>query len=80
MKLAEGKEHIRYTISSMEFCEPCINQSPNCPVIGLLEKGLLPGMEIEIRNKLGGLIHIWVEGSGEFVIREEDTKNIFIDG
>ena len=79
MRLVEGKINKKYIITDVEFCEPCVNQSPNCPVIGLLEKGLLPGMEIEILNKLGGLIHIWVEGSGEFIIREEDTKNIFID-
>lgn len=80
MKLSEGKLNKKYTISSMEFCEPCINQSPHCPVIGLMEKGLLPEMEIQIKNRLGGMIHIWVEGSGEYIIREEDTKNIFING
>ena len=80
MKLSEGKKNKIYTISSMEFCEPCLNEQPNCPVVGLMEKGLLPGMEIKIKNRIFDTLHISVEGSGDFVIREEDTKNIFIDG
>jgi hypothetical protein len=77
--LSEGKINKKYKISSVEFCEPCLIQQPNCPIVGLMEKGLLPKTEIKIKNKLGGLIHIWVEGSGEYIVREEDTKNIFIN-
>ena len=78
MKLLDAEIGKTYIIESMEFCEPCDLTKPKCDVIGLMEKGFVIGEKIMVKKIQGGLIHLYLLDSGEYVLRSNNTNNIVI--
>ena len=79
MKLSKGKLNTKYTITAMDFCEPCDLTKESCDIIKLMERGFMVGQELRIVKKLGNLTHIHLEGEGEYVLRDTNMNGIEIE-
>ena len=76
--LKQAKLNTEYIIKDVNLCEPCVGDSMSCGVVGMMEKGIVPGHSIKLLKKQGGLIWISIEGQDEFIIRDEKLDQIFI--
>ena len=79
MKLSNGKLNTKYTITAMEFCEPCDLTKDSCDIIKLMERGFMVGQEITIIKRLGKLTHIHLEGEGDYVLNDSNFNGIEIE-
>lgn len=64
MNLLEVDINKRYTITTM------------CEITPLVERGVVPGEVITVTKRQGGLVMFDVEGSGQYVVRNEEAKCI----
>ena len=76
--LKEAKSKTQYEIVDVNLCEPCVGDSMSCGVVGMMEKGIVPGHLIEVRKRQGGLVWISIEGQGDFILRDDKIDQIFI--
>ena len=79
MKLSNGKINTTYTITAMDFCEPCDITKESCDIIKLMERGFVVGQELRIIKKLGNLTHIHLEGEGDYILRDTNMNGIEIE-
>ena len=79
MKLSKGKLNTKYTITEMEFCEPCDLTKDSCDIIKLMERGFVVGQELTIIKRLGNLTHIHLEGEGDYILRDTNMDGIEIE-
>ena len=47
-----------------------------CEITPLLEKGVIPGEEVRVIKRQGGLVLFEVIGNGTFVVRDNEAKCI----
>lgn len=76
--LKEAKFKTKYEIVDVNLCEPCVGDSMSCGVVGMMEKGIVPGHIIQVLKKQGGLVWVSIEGQGEFILRDDKLDQIFI--
>lgn len=78
INLKEAKLKTQYEIVDVNLCEPCVGDSMSCGVVGMMEKGIVPGHLIEVRKRQGGLVWVSIEGQGDFILRDDKLDQIFI--
>jgi hypothetical protein len=65
-------------IDDVEFCDGCKMEREKCYVLGLTEKGFLPGTRFRILKELNGLIMIETEEGGKWAIEKKLLEQIKI--
>jgi hypothetical protein len=63
-------------INNVEFCDGCKMEREKCYVLGLTEKGFLPGTRFRILKELNGLIMIETEEGGKWGIEKKLLNQI----
>lgn len=69
MKLQKGVKYILKDIKQHENCQGC----DKCSVLSLMDKGFIPGEQVEVLNSIGSLVNIQV-GCTQYVVRESDIE------
>ena len=78
MKLKEAKIRTTYHVSDIHFCDDCTAIDNSCMILSLMEKGLVPGAEIEVIKKDLGLYYLRIDDSS-FVIRKPEAERFNIE-
>jgi hypothetical protein len=65
-------------IDDVEFCNGCKMEREKCYVLGLTEKGFLPGTRFRILHELNGLIMIETEDGGKWSIEKKLLEQVKI--
>jgi hypothetical protein len=63
-------------IDDVEFCDGCKMEREKCYVLGLTEKGFLPGTRFRILKELNGLIMVETEEGGKWAIEKKLLNQI----
>ena len=63
-------------INDVEFCDGCKMEREKCYVLGLTEKGFLPGTRFRILHELNGLIMVETEDGGKWAIEKKLLNQI----
>ena len=63
-------------INNVEFCDGCKMEREKCYVLGLTEKGFLPGTRFRILKELNGLIMIETEEGSKWAIEKKLLNQI----
>ena len=79
MKLKEAKLRKTYNVTDIQFCNDCTSiDHGSCMILSLMEKGLVPGCELEVLQKDLGLYRIRID-DGTFVIRRPEAERFNIE-
>jgi len=63
-------------IDDVEFCEGCKMDREKCYVLGLTEKGFLPGTRFRILHELNGLVMIETRDGGKWGVDKKLLKQV----
>lgn len=78
MKLRDTEIGKSYQVTDITFCDECTVEEGTCMILSLMEKGLVPGCELEVIKKDLGLYHIRIDDSA-FVIRKPEAERFNIE-
>lgn len=78
MKLKDTKIGKTYHVTDVEFCNDCTVEDGSCMILSLMEKGLVPGCELEVIKKDLGLYYLRID-DGSFVIRQPEAERFNIE-
>lgn len=78
MKLKDTKIGKTYHVTEVQFCDDCSVTEGKCMILSLMEKGLVPGCELEVIKKDLGLYYIRIDESS-FVIRKPEVEKFNIE-
>lgn len=78
MKLKEAEVGKVYTVNDIHFCKDCTADDGSCMILSLMEKGLVPGSDIQVIKKDLGLYYLRIEDSS-FVIRKPEAEKFDIE-
>lgn len=78
MKLREAKIGKSYNVTDIQFCDDCKVEDQSCMILSLMEKGLVPGAELEVIKKDLGLYYLRID-DGSFVIRKPEAERFNIE-
>lgn len=80
MKLKNAEVGKVYNVTNIEFCTDCPLTDDSCMILSLMQKGMVPGCELEVIKKQLGLYHIRIDDSS-FIIRKPEAEkfNIFVE-
>ena len=65
-----------FEIDKVEFCDGCKMEREKCYVLGLTEKGLLPGTRFRVIQELNGLAMIETDEGSKWGIEKKLLKQI----
>jgi Fe2+ transport system protein FeoA len=78
MKLKDAKIGKTYHVTDIHFCDDCTSTDNSCMILSLMEKGLVPGTELEVIKKDLGLYYLRID-DGSFVIRKPEAEKFNIE-
>ena len=78
MKLKDAKIGKEYEVLDISLCDDCpLDESP-CSILGLMERGLVPGSTLEVVKKDLGLYYLKIDGTS-IVIRKPEAEKFNIE-
>jgi Fe2+ transport system protein FeoA len=78
VKLKEAKIGKTYHVRDIHFCDECTSTDNSCMILSLMEKGLVPGAELEVLKKELGLYYLRIN-EGSFFIRKPEAEKFNIE-
>ena len=78
MKLKEAVIGKTYNVTDIQFCDDCTVEDNSCMILSLMEKGLVPGSQLQVIKKDLGLYYLKVD-DGSFLIRKPEAEKFNIE-
>jgi Fe2+ transport system protein FeoA len=78
MKLKDAEIGKVYEVNDIQFCDDCHTEGQSCMILGLMERGLVPGSTLEVLKKDLGLYHLRIDDTS-IVIRKPEAEKFNID-
>ena len=78
MKLKDAKIGKEYKVLDIQFCDDCYTEDRPCMILGLMERGLVPGSILEVVKKDLGLYYLRIDNSS-LVIRKPEAEKFNIE-
>lgn len=78
MKLKDAIIGKLYTVLDIQFCDDCTLEDNSCMLLSLMEKGLVPGSQLQVIKKDLGLYYLKVD-DGSFLIRKPEAEKFNIE-
>jgi len=80
MRLKDAKVGEIYDVQDIQFCDGCELENDSCEILGLMERGLIPGSQLKVISKKLGMYELNIDGT-HLIIRESQAVkfNIILD-
>lgn len=78
MKLQDFEVGKDYIVTDIRLCDDCPYEDKSCTILGLMERGLVPGSNVSLISDSLGLYQLNVDGS-IIVIRKSEGWKFNID-
>lgn len=78
MKLKNAEIGKVYEVNNINLCDDCVSTDNSCMILSLMEKGLVPGAQLEVIKKDLGLYYLKID-NGSFVMRQPEAERFNIE-
>jgi Fe2+ transport system protein FeoA len=78
MKLKDAEIGKVYEVLDIQFCDDCHTEGQPCMLLGLMERGLVPGSSLEVVKKDLGLYHLRIDDAS-IIIRKPEAEKFNIE-
>ena len=72
MRLKDSEIGKVYDVKDITFCDDCVHDGGSCEMLGLMERGLVPGSQLKVISKKLGMYELSIDGT-HLIIRESDA-------
>ena len=74
MKLQDFKVGKDYIVKDISLCDDCAYDDKSCTILGLMERGLVPGSNLTLESDTLGLYQLNVDGTIIAIRKSEGWK------
>lgn len=74
MKLEDFEVGKDYIVKDIQFCDDCALENSDCTILGLMERGLVPGADVTLVSDSLGLYLLNVDGTNIVIRKAEGWK------
>ena len=78
MRLKDLEIGKQYTLTDIQFCDDCALENNTCTILGLMERGMIPGANVTIVSDTLGLYKLNID-STQIVIRKPEAERFKIE-
>lgn len=78
MRLKDLEIGKQYTLTDIQFCDDCGLENNTCTILGLMERGMVPGANVTIVSDTLGLYKLNID-STQIVIRKPEAERFKIE-
>ena len=78
MKLQDFEVGKDYIVKNISLCDDCVFDEKSCTILGLMERGLVPGSNLNLISDTLGLYQLNVDGT-IIAIRKSEGWKFHID-
>jgi len=76
MKLQDFEVGKDYIVKNISLCDDCVFDEKSCTILGLMERGLVPGSNLNLISDTLGLYQLNVDGTNIAIRKSEGWKFI----